>query len=230
MTGNVLREARRSAQMTQAAAACKLGVSQPLLAAMENNTRSITSAVAVRVVSALGVSPVHLPFTSSVSSEEVLAGNLAALGYPGFSHLSGELRNPAEVLFDALNREQLDARLVEALPWLPLEYSEMDWKWLYDQARRHNRQNRLGFVLMLSAKVALTRSQRQVSSKLYQALKPFYEARLAKCDTLCQASWPATMRTYAHSKRSKLAAYWNLDTRLQESDLALFEDRRNKQA
>jgi len=180
----------------------------------------VTGPVAVRAVQLLGVSPVHLPYASLGSSEEQLAGNLAALGYPGFSHLSKELRNPSEVLFDALNRENLDARLVEALPWLPLQYPDMDWMWLFDQAKLHNRQNRLGFVLMLAAKAALARQQVPVARSLYQAVRPLYEARLVKCDTLCQASWPPTMLKHAHRTRSRVAGFWNLDTRLKETDLA----------
>jgi len=46
------------------------------------------------------------------------------------------------------------------------------------------------------------------------------EARLAKPDTLCQESWPPSQRQFAHKNRSKLAAHWNLDTRMTEDDLA----------
>src|SRR5204862_2965596 len=44
-----------------------------------------------------------------------------ALGYPGFTHLRPRrwaLKNPAEVLLAALAQDDLEPRLVEALPWL----------------------------------------------------------------------------------------------------------------
>jgi hypothetical protein len=45
------------------------------------------------------------------SSDNQLAADLGALGYPGFRYLSGEPRDPAEVLLDALDRDNLDARV-----------------------------------------------------------------------------------------------------------------------
>ena len=220
MTGSVLRQARKRAGLTQMDAAVRFGLSQPLFAAMETGRRSVTAALAERVVVEFGLSPVHLPFTVLRATDDQLAGNLAALEYPGFSHLTGTLRNPAEVLFDALNRENLDARLVEGLPWLPLKYPDMDWEWLYKLVKLHNQQNRLGFVVVWAAKSALAMGQSSLAIDLYHAMRPLYEARLAKCDTLCQASWPPSMRQYAHRARTRLAAFWNLDTRLKETDLA----------
>jgi hypothetical protein len=171
----------------------------------------------------LQATPEQLPvFPKTRHSDDQLAADLGALGYPGYGYLRSQPRNPAEVFFDALDRPDLDARLVEALPWLPLRYSNMDWNWLTTQAKVHNRQNRLGFVVALSAKVAKKHTKRDVVKRLSQVVKTLEEGRLAKTDTLCQESWPPSQRKFAHNQRSVLAAHWKLDTRLTEENLAYF--------
>jgi transcriptional regulator with XRE-family HTH domain len=209
--------------MSQVEAAAQLGVSQTLLSLMEKGERSVTPAVAQRAVTHLHATPELLPVsTKTRHSDDQLAADLGALGYPGYGYLRSQPRNPAEVFFDALDRSDLDARLVEALPWLPLRYSNMDWNWLTTQAKVHNRQNRLGFVVALSAKVAKKHAKRDVVKRLSQVVKTLEEGRLAKTDTLCQESWPPSQRKFAHNQRSVLADHWKLDTRLTEENLAYF--------
>ena len=221
MTGQTLRLARADVGMSQVEAAKLLCVSQTLLSLMEKGERSVTPAVAERAVARLHATPEQLPVSLDTRhSDDQLAADLGALGYQGYSYLRSNPRNPAEVLFDALDRPDLDARLVEALPWLPLRYSNMDWTWLTTQAKVNNRQNRLGFVVALSAKIAKKQAKRDVVKRLTQVVMTLEEARLAKTDTLCQASWPPSQRKFAHKQRSVLAAHWKLDTRLTEENLA----------
>jgi transcriptional regulator with XRE-family HTH domain len=221
MTGQTLRQARTNAGMSQVEAAEQLCVSQALLSLMEKGERSVTPVVAERAVTHLHATPEELPVSSNTRhSDDQLAADLGTLGYPGYGYLRSQPRNPAEVLFDALDRPDLDARLVEALPWLPVRYSNMDWNWLTTQAKVHNRQNRLGFVVALSAKVAKKQAKRDVAKRLSQVVKMLEEGRLAKTDTLCQESWPPSQRKFAHKQRSFLAAHWKLDTRLTEENLA----------
>ena len=76
-----------------------------------------------------------------------LAFDLAALGYPGFSYLTAcSKRNPAEVVLSALQVANLESRLAEALPWVLLQYPDLDWKWLVSQAKANELQNKLGFL------------------------------------------------------------------------------------
>jgi hypothetical protein len=98
----------------------------------------------------------------------------------------------------------------------------MDWDWLTTQARVRNRQNRLGFVVALSGKVAKKQAKRGVAERLSQVVKALEESRLANTDTLCQESWPPSQRKFAHQQRSALAAHWKMDTRLTEENLAWF--------
>jgi transcriptional regulator with XRE-family HTH domain len=221
MTGQTLRQARTDLGMSQLDAAARLGVSQPLLSLMEKGERSVTPAVAEKAVAQLRATPALLPVSAQTRhNDHQLAADLGALGYPGYSYLQGQLRNPAELLFDALNRSDLDARVVEALPWLPLQYPNLDWEWLTTQAKLRNRQNRLGFVVALSAKVAKNQARPDVAKRLSQVVKLLEESRLAKTDTLCQESWPPSQRKFAHQRRSALAAHWKMDTRLTEENLA----------
>jgi len=221
MTGQALRQARNNLGLSQVEAAAQLGVSQPLLSLMEKGDRAVTPELAHRAVTTLRVTPELLPvFPLTRHNDHQLAADLGALGYPGYAYLQGQPRNPAELLFDALDRRDLDARLVEALPWLPLRFPTMDWEWLTAQAKVHNRQNRLGFVIALAANVAKKNSNRNVAKRLSDVLETLEEARLAKTDTLCQESWPPSQRKFAHQQRSALAAHWKLDTRLTEENLA----------
>jgi transcriptional regulator with XRE-family HTH domain len=221
MTGHALRQARTNAGMTQVEAAARFGVSQTLLSFMEKGERSVTAAVAELAVKHLHATPEELALSFDLRhSDDQLAADLGALGYPGYGYLQSQLRNPAEVLFDALDRPDLDARLVEALPWVPLQYPNMDWDRLTVEAKVRNRQNRLGFVVALAAKLARKQAKRDVAQRLSQVVKTLEEGRLAKTDTLCQESWPPSQRKFAHKQRSALAAHWKLDTRLTEESLA----------
>jgi len=208
--------------MSQVEVAAQLGVSQPLLSLMEKGERSVAKEVAEKAVVVLHAAPEQLlPVCSETRHDDSqLAADLGALGYPGYSYLQSTLRNPAEVLLDALDRPDLDARLVEALPWLPLRYPNMNWNWLTTKAKVRNRQNRLGFVVALSARLARQQTKRDVAKQLGQVVKTLKEGRLAKTDTLCQESWPPSQRKFARENRSRLATYWKLDTRLTEENLA----------
>lgn len=59
---------------------------------------------------------------------DTLAAELAALEYPGFSHLKASPRRaPAEVVLSALQAANLEPRLVEALPWVLSACRDLDW-------------------------------------------------------------------------------------------------------
>ena len=60
----------------------------------------------------------------------------------------------------------------------------------------------------------------ELSSTLFAVIGRIDQIRLEMNDTLCQESWPSVQRQAAHQQRSALAAHWDLDTRVTESDLA----------
>ena len=92
--------------------------------------------------------------TTSTSKRDY-AAELGALGYPKFAYLKGTTTpDPAELLLDALNEPDLNSRIVEALPWLVLNYRDLDWGWLSENAKLHRRPNRLGFVVSVASELA----------------------------------------------------------------------------
>lgn len=165
-----------------------------------------------------GLPPTVLPPSPPENqwSAETLALQLAALEYPGFAYMRshGSKRNPSEVLVGALSNDQLEARVVEALPWLLLRYSNTNWAWLVEQAKLRDLQNRLGFVASLA---------RQMSEKahppdegrtrsLSELERTLEKSRLAKEDTLGKPPRSATEREWVLANRTEEAKYWNLLT------------------
>jgi len=220
MTGQVLETVRKRNGVSQLEAARLLGLSQPMLSHMETGKRNVSHEVARHAVELWGADPTALRSTTSDRhSDEELAAELGALGYPGFAHMTTSLRNPAELLFDALDRPDLDARTTEGLPWLVLTYSSLAWGWLVPEMKLRNRQNRLGFVVSLATNMARHFKRTDVVVRLEAVLLLLEDARLVKEDTLCQESWPPSRKERVRSVRSRLAAHWNLDTRLSEKDL-----------
>src|SRR5215469_7488616 len=150
-----LKAARKNRKWTQKEAAARLGVSQPSLSLLEKGRRALPQEFVKKAVSTFRLPATKLPLPETPERRRAdFAKQLAALGYPGFAYMrNGWRRNPAEVLLAALAQDNLEARVVEALPWLLLHNSDMDRDWLTKQARLRNLSNRLGFVVSLAKKV-----------------------------------------------------------------------------
>ena len=124
MDGNLLKEARLEKNWTQEQAALALGVTQAYLSMMEKGHRPLSERFVRKAVKVLNLPATALPLRSgeaampASSQKHNFGADLGALGYPGFSYLRARRRrNPAEVLLEALNQPNLDARVVEGLPW-----------------------------------------------------------------------------------------------------------------
>ncbi len=211
-----LRTARQSRGWTQARAAARLGVSQPYLAMLEAGQRPLTPALARRAMRVYGLPPTVLPaagVTPRVTAD-TLAQDLAALDYPGFAHLARRTaaKHPGAVLLTALAQPELEARTVEALPWLLLRYWHLDPAWLVREAKVHDLQNRLGFVASLAREVA----EREGDGPRLAALRALEAAldrsRLVYEDTLGRAALPEAERRWLGTHRSAAARHWNLLT------------------
>ena len=160
MSGEDLKEGRERKGLTQEEAADRLGVSQPYLSLLEKGARLMPEKLAHKAAGLYGLSPARLPMKKSWHSvqaegSDTLASDLAALGYPGLSYLkSRRKRNPAEVVLSALSAKNLEARLAEALPWVLLEYPDLDWRWLVRAAKTNDLQNKLGFLTNVARRLA----------------------------------------------------------------------------
>jgi hypothetical protein len=130
---------------------------------VEGGRRAVSAKLEIRAVAVLEFPATALPLKNhsalSLYSSD-FQSDLGALDYPGFAYLrQGAKRNPAQLLFQALDQSNLDARVAEALPWLVLTYTDMDWEWLVNTAKLHDRQNRLGFVVTVANEVLQRRSE-----------------------------------------------------------------------
>jgi transcriptional regulator with XRE-family HTH domain len=219
MTGQTLRSARLERGLTQQEAAVRLGVSQPYLALLERGKRPLTAELARKAVRKLNVRPTLVPcdqkFRARCPNTDSLAKQLSALGYPGFSYMrAGWTRNPAEVVLGALQQEELDPRVAEALPWVLLNYPDLDRDWLLKEARASNSTNRLGFVVSLAMLVEEQRGNN--NSAVYQSLARFKDvlkrSRLESECTFGNPALSATQQEWVRQNRSKDAEEWHVLT------------------
>lgn len=213
------QQARKKAGLNQQRAARELGVSQSYLCMLEKGQRPLTPELARKMVRVYKLPPSSLPpsrpsMALKKVSPDQLASHLAGLGYPGFDYLPSPRRymNPAELLLTALAQEQLEARLFEALPWLMLKYWDMNTEWPVQQAKLHDLQNRLGFVVSL-ARRAGTRSPSRNPKR--DAVLEELESRLgrsllAKEELLGGKDFSDAERKWLRKHRPKEARQWNV--------------------
>jgi hypothetical protein len=123
--------------------------------------------------------------------------------------------NPAEVVLHAVLNQDLDTRLVEALPWVLSTYTDLQWEWLRDRVKLNNAQNRLGYLVHMARKTAEPRAA-QVLSKWEAELEA---ARLAREGTLCRDSMPERERAWVRANRPEAAVHWSLLTSLTAEQL-----------
>ena len=224
MTGQDLREARQKKGWTQEETAEKLGVTQAYLSMLETGRRPLHYALARLAVETLHAPATVLPlsalaFETPLASEK-LSLQLTALGYPGFAHLRARTRrNPAEVLLTALHAANLETRVTEGLPWLALAYADMDWDWVVQNAKPHDKQNRLGFVVTLASQLASKSPDSHRAGRLREYMGVLERSRLVKEDTLCQDSLTEAERKWLRANRPEEAAHWNLLTDMKAENL-----------
>ena len=219
-----LRLARQSAGLTQQQAADGLGVSQAYLALLEGGRRPVTVQLGSRIAVLYGLGPVALPLSADRLGDwdsSSLAAGLASLGYPGFRQLAGTTtaRNPATILLAAMASSNVEVRVLEALPWLAVEYSNLDWEWLIREAKVRDLQNRLGFVVTLARQVAEKRVHNAAAEVLHKIEDTLDFARLVREDTLCQDSLSDAERRWLKRTRPTEARHWNLLTDLSAKSL-----------
>ncbi len=202
----------------------RLGVSQPYVGMLEQGKRPVTTALARKLTSACRFSPALLPPAATRperTSARQLAYDLASLGYPGYAYLRPRAarKNPGEVLLTGLAQNDLDPRLVEALPWLLLEYWDMDFTWLVTQAKTLDLQNRLGFVVSLARRVS-AKGQDYARTRALSELEVTLErSRLVREDDFMRPARNDVERRWLMLNRPEEARHWNLVTDLRPEHL-----------
>jgi len=231
MSGAELKGARLRAGWTQKRLARRLGVTQAYLSLMETGKRRVPAPVRRKVASAFGFPPTLLPLSvprdlDPAVAEARLEQGLARLGYPALAYLAkpGRRRNPGELLLMALDVDDLDPRLAEALPWLLLEYEGLDGEELVARAKSADQQNRLGFTVSLALRVAERNPVFQNRTAGLQRLEEALErSRLAREDTYGRRETSERMHVWLRENRSPEAEHWNLLSDLKPEHLPYAE-------
>ena len=183
-----------------------LGVSQTYLSLLETGARPLTKVLQNRMKTA-----VHKQHRES--DDDVFRTHLSVLGYERFAHFARSRSKPSPdvLLLSVLARPDADSRVVEALPWLVRQYAcQMNLGWLVRQAKLHDLQNRLGFLLQAAGVGTL---------EVLSAVRELERARLLHEATLCWDSMPAATREWMRANRTPMAKHWNVLTRLQTEDV-----------
>jgi len=192
VTGHDLKSARTASNWTQAEAAQRLGVTQAYLSMLERGSRPVSDDLMSDVLRVFSLPPTARPLESHHNArfgEELFKKALGELGYPGFAYLKSRLcLNPAQLLLLALDSDDLDARLAEALPWLPFHFPDLDWGWLTTETKSRDRQNRLAYVTLLASDVAQSRGEAELAESLRSRVASLERSRLANEDTLAKNS------------------------------------------
>jgi hypothetical protein len=117
--------------------------------------------------------------------------------------------NPAEVLVRTLKAANVDARIVEALPWVLLAYPRLDWDWLVREVKSNDLQNRLGFVVTLARRLAQGRGGSRAVETLSHWEHVLGRSRLQREEAF-RVSLTDAERQWLRANRSTEAAQWNV--------------------
>jgi transcriptional regulator with XRE-family HTH domain len=225
MTGKKLKKARKKLGLTQVEAAKCLGVSQTYFSLLEKGERRFTDELTKKAVRLFKLSPTVLPMNTELqhlgpTTNQRFVRELAALNYPGYTHVKpSNPTNPAQLLLKALSSDDLEGRLVEALPWLLFNFSDLQWKSLVDAVKLKDLQNRLGFLTSLARQLA----EKSGNVKKYKVFKQreqeLERSRLVKEDTLCRKNMTNAERRWLSQNRSPEAAHWNILSNLSAEHL-----------
>jgi transcriptional regulator with XRE-family HTH domain len=222
MTGVDVRCGRQACAWTQTELAKKLEVSQGYVSLLESGARSVPKRLASKLVSVLNLRPSQLPvLKSDPLPPHRVASELGSLGYRGFEYLSSYRKlNPTELVLRALRAKHVEARFVEALPWVLVQFPDVDWRWLLSEAKQNNLQNRLGFVVMVARELAERQDKPETAATLQQWEQTLEESRLAKEDAFAGEALTNAERAWLRTNRSTEAAHWNLLTRVSADTLS----------
>jgi transcriptional regulator with XRE-family HTH domain len=216
-----LAAARMARGWTQVEAASRLGVTQGYLSLLERGLRAPSSRLWKALERAYGLvlgSSARPSDVADIAGE--LARRLAALGYQPFAYLeSRAVADPEWVLRTALASSDLEMRVVEALPWVVLEFPKTNWASVVDWAKRSDVQNRLGYVVALARQVGEGRGSAREAARLRELENGLEPSVLFREVTLCRDSMPKAERDWLLENRPALAKRWRVLTDLRAEHL-----------
>jgi hypothetical protein len=128
--------------------------------------------------------------------------------------------NPAELLVRTLSARNVEARLVEALLWLLVNYPNVDWPWLLSAAKQNDLQNRVGFLVTVAREVAERQGLVAVAEALRRWESVLENSKLQKEDGFVPDALTEAERKWLRNNRSSAAARWNLLTNVSAETVA----------
>jgi transcriptional regulator with XRE-family HTH domain len=221
-----LKGARAAMGWTQQETAQKLDVSQAYLSLLESGRRRPSPRLLNRLARLfeLPATDVPLRHETVAAAPSDLAAALAALGYQPFQHFArhAPLVNPAEVLFAALQVDDVEPRVAEALPWLVNRYPDLDWTWLFPRVKANDRQNRLGFVVSLARQLAERRGESGRAEALRSVEATLERSKLVRDDVFGRSSLTASESRWLREHRPEEARRWNVLSNMRPEHLHAF--------
>ena len=145
---------------------------------------------------------------------------LANLGYPGFSHRrTGEASAPPQYLLTIiLSSDDVDARTLEALPWLLVRFARLNWEPVIETAVAQGWQNRLGFVFSVAVELAKRMGcDDGLKAALRAGLAQLEACRTDGEDDFCYGSMTEAQRAWLREHRPAAARHWHVLTNLEAS-------------
>lgn len=222
MTGTELREPRLARGWTQGELAERLGVSQAYVCLLERGRRTVSRSLARKLTGLLRLSPGTLPVgdcRDPLRDEEATAA-LGSLGYPGFAYVRARRPlNPADLVVRALRARNVNARVVEALPWVLLSYPHLDWTWVRREAKINDLQNRLGFLVSVARELAELRGEAATAQRLAEQEQALERSKLQREDGYRESMTEAERR-WLRDHRTPGAVQWNMLSTVNARELA----------
>ena len=94
------------------------------------------------------------------------------------------------------------------------KHADLNWSWLVSEAKQHDLQNRLGFVVTLARVLANRHHDTDAAATLTAVEVQLERARLVREDTLGRGSMTSAERRWLRRQRPPSARHWNLLTSL----------------
>jgi len=120
------------------------------------------------------------------------------------------MENPGETLLRVLVSDKPEARSVEGLTWLLLRFQNLDWKWMVNQAKVNDAQNRLGYVVTLARELANRKGDPLVANTLRHWEETLEKSKLAREDAFGGSTLTEAERRWLRQHKSPEAAKWNM--------------------
>lgn len=141
---------------------------------------------------------------------------LANLGYPGFSHRRNNLHvfAPSQLVTEILSSNNVDARTLEALAWILVQFPDLDWEEIVKTAVLQGWQNRLGYMTTCASTLAVYMKQPERAADLHKKSLGLMRFLRKQEDTLCHESMTQVERRWLIVHCPPEARQWNLLTDL----------------